>query len=97
MHSYVDLYFTPESLAPREIARRLREAAGLAFIIGPHDLAFEWRTEEEFHERIGHVHAALKGTGVFYRIETVSDDPRYVEPVPWPPSLPQRDPIHPAY
>lgn len=97
MHSYVDLYFTPESLTPREIAERLRKATGLDFIIGPHDLAFEWRTEEEFHERIGLVHTALKGTGVFYRIETVSDDPRYVEPVPWPPPLPQRDPVHPAY
>ncbi len=97
MHSYIDLYFTPESLPPLEISKRLRKAADLAFIIGPHDLAFEWQTEEEFHERIGRVHRALKGTGVFYRVETVSDDPRYIEPVPWPPPISRGDPVHPAY
>ena len=97
MHSYIDLFFTPESLAPLEISRRLRTAAGLSFIIGPHDLTFEWKTEQEFHDRISKVHAALKGTGVLYRVETVPEDPAYIEPIPWPPPLPRNDPVHPAY
>ena len=97
MHSYIDLFFTPESLPPLEISKRLRQAAGLTFIIGPHDLAFEWKTEEEFHDRLAKVHRALKGTGVFYRVETIPEDPTFIEPIPWPPPLPRHDPAHPAY
>ena len=97
MHSYIDLFFTPESAPPLEIAKRLRERAGLSFIMGSHDLAFEWRTEEEFHEQLGKIHGALKGTGVLYRVETVQEDPTYIEPIPWPPPMPRNDPVHPAY
>ncbi len=97
MHSYVDLYFSAESLSPLEISKRLKKEAGLSFIIGPHDLAFEWQTEEEFHRRLLQVREALKGTGVLYRVETVRDDPAFIEPIPWPPPLPRNDAIHPAY
>jgi hypothetical protein len=97
MHSYVDLYFTPETLPPLEISKRLSGVAGLSFIIGPHDLAFEWKTEEEFHSRISKIHTALKGTGVLYRVETVPQEPAFVDPLPWPPPLPRNDAIHPAY
>jgi len=96
MHSYVDLFFTPESVSPLEISQRLRSTAGLSFIVGPHDLAFSWTTEAEFRETLLKVHAALKGTGVFYRVETVTDEPEFREPVPWP-ALPQPDKLHPAY
>jgi hypothetical protein len=97
MHSYVDLYFTPESVSPLEISERLRAVAGLSFIIGPHDLVFEWELEKQFQERLHKVHEALKGTGVFYRVETVSEDPGFVEPFPWPPPMPRRDPVHPGF
>jgi len=97
MHSYVDLYFSPESTPPFEISERLKRVAGLAFIIGPHDLAFEWRTETEFRERLSKVHEALRGTGVLYRVETVPDEPGYVEPLPWPPPLRRGDAPHPGY
>ena len=96
MHSYIDLFFTPESASPIEISKRVRKTAGLAFIVGPHDLAFEWSTEEEFRDTLRKVHDALKGTGVFYRVETVSDDTTFVEPIPFP-ALPQGDRLHPAY
>jgi len=97
MHSYIDLYFTPESVSPIEIADRVKRVAGLSFIIGPHDLVFEWRTDAEFHERLSGVHAALKGTGVLYRVETIADEPGFVEPVPWPPPLTRGDAIHPGF
>ena len=97
MYTYIDLFFSPESDPPLEIAKRLRKHAGLAFIIGPHDLAFEWNTEEEFHEHLGKIHRALKGTGVTYRVETVSEDPTFNAPIPWPPPMPRNDPVHPAY
>ena len=97
MHSYVDLYFTPESGSPLEISDRLRSVAGLSFIIGPHDLVFEWRNEEEFRERLGKVHEALRGSGVFYRVETVSEEPGFIEPLPWPPPMPRRDAVHPGF
>jgi hypothetical protein len=96
MHSYVDLYFTPESESPLEISKRIRDVAGLSFIAGPHDLAFEWTTEEQFRTILSKVHRALKGTGILYRVETVLDDPAFVEPVPWP-ALPTTDRLHPAY
>ncbi len=97
MHTYIDLYFTPESSSPLEIAKRLRRHTALSFIIGPHDLTFEWKSEPEFHEQLSKIHDALKGTGVLYRVETVAEDPSFIEPIPWPPPLPRNDPVHPAY
>jgi len=97
MHSYVDLYFTPETIPPLEISKRLSDVAGLSFIIGPHDLAFEWKTEEEFHFRITKIHSALKGTGVLYRVETVPQGPAFIDPLPWPSPLPRNNAIHPVY
>jgi hypothetical protein len=96
MHSYIDLYFTPDSLPPPEILKRVRAATGLSFIRGPHDIMFEWKTEEEFRATLSKIHAALKGTGVLYRVETVSDETSFVPPVPWP-ALPQADKLHPVY
>jgi hypothetical protein len=96
MHSYVDLYFAPGGVSPLEISDRLKQTAGLSFIIGPHDLAFEWSTVEEFQAILKKVHIALQGTGVFYRIETVVEDPTYIEPIPWPPPI-NRGRTHPGY
>jgi hypothetical protein len=84
MHTYIDLYFTPESLSPPEIRERVRATTGLSFIRGSHDLKFDWTTEEEFRAALLKIHEALKGTGVFYRVETVPDETGFVEPVPWP-------------
>jgi hypothetical protein len=97
MHSYVDLFFSPEAVSPLEIADRIRKHSGLSFVIGPHDLAFEWRTVEEFHETLGKVHQCLKGTGVLYRIETVAEEPAYIEPIPWPPPLARGHATHPGF
>ena len=83
-------------MSPLEISERLRKTAGLSFIIGPHDLAFEWGNVEEFQSMLTKVHEALRGTGVFYRVETVSEDPAYIEPIPWPPPI-SRGRTHPGY
>jgi len=97
MHSYIDLYFTPEGVSPLEVSERLRKTAGLSFIIGPHDLAFEWETVEQFREQLHRVHEALRGLGVSYRVETVAEDPAYVEPIPWPPAFNRGPTTHPGY
>jgi hypothetical protein len=97
MHSYIDLYFAPDGVSPLEIADRLRMAAGLSFIMGPHDLAFEWTNVEEFREMLARVHAALRGTGVTYRVETVSEEPAFVEPIPWPPPAGSTPASHPGF
>jgi hypothetical protein len=97
MHSYLDLYFAADGVSPLEISDRVRATAGLAFIIGPHDIAFEWHTVEEFRSKLGEIHAALQGTGVFYRIETVSDEPGFIEPAVWPPPMVTHHPTHPGY
>jgi len=96
MRSYVDLYFTPDSTPPEEIAKRLFEIAGLSLIAGPHDLVFEWESEEEFYDRLSKVRAALKGTGVFYRVETVRETWAFSDPIPWPPPLRRTEPVHPT-
>jgi hypothetical protein len=98
VHTYVDLYFAAESVSPLELAERIRERAGLRFIIGAHDLAFDWTTVEEFRATLAKLHDCLKGTGVLYRVETVPDEPTFVEPVPWPPPLRSGEASpHPAY
>jgi hypothetical protein len=97
MFSYVDLYFTPEGMDPLEVATRLRHAAKVTFIVGPHDLCFEWKSVEEFRARMGLIHAALLGTGVSYRVESVEEHPAFVEPETWPPAFVQEPPHNPAY
>lgn len=97
MHSYIDLFFAAEGVSPLEISERLEKMAGMEFIIGPHDIAFEWHTVDEFRAKLTRVHAALQGTGVFYRIETVTDEPGFVEPVVWPPPAVQSHTVHPGY
>jgi hypothetical protein len=97
MHSYLDLFFASDGVSPLEISDRIRAAAGLSFIIGPHDITFEWHTVEEFREKLGKIHKALEGTGVFYRIETITDEPGFMEPVVWPPPAVGSNPTHPGY
>jgi len=97
MHSYIDLYFSSESVSPLEVSDRIRSMASMEFIIGPHDIAFEWHTVEEFRSKLAKVHEALKGTGVFYRVETVTDEPGFVEPVVWPPPAMNNNPAHPGF
>lgn len=93
MRSYIDLYFAPDSLAPPEIRDRVRAGTGMSFIRGPHDLVFDWTTEEEFRVKLLRIHESLKGTGVYYRVETVQDETGAIEPVPWP-ALPRTDRMH---
>ncbi|MCI4340602.1 MAG: hypothetical protein L3K06_01585 [Thermoplasmata archaeon] len=96
MHTYIDLYFTPDGVSPLEIADRLRRHAELTFVVGPHDLVFEWQTVDEFRERLGKVHTALQGTGVSYRVQSSGDD-SFVQPAAWPPSLQSEPQQHPGY
>jgi hypothetical protein len=97
MHSYIDLYFSPEGVSPLDVSDRLRAMAGLSFVVGSHDLAFEWDTVDQFRATLGKIHAALKGTGVIYRVETVAEEPAFVDPVPWPPMLPHHPATHPGF
>jgi len=96
MRSYIDLYFAPGDVTPLEIAERIRRATGLEFVRGPHDLLFEWATVEEFQAKLDQLHGALRGTGAFYRVETVEDDPEFAVPVPWTP-VPRSSPSHPGF
>ena len=97
MHSYIDLYFSPEGTSPLDIADRLRSMVGLSFVVGAHDLAFEWDTVEQFRSTLGRIHEALRGTGVRYRVETVAEEPAFVPPMAWPPVLPHSPASHPGF
>jgi hypothetical protein len=97
MHTFVDLYFATDGASPFEVSDRLKAAVGVEFIIGPHDVAFEWHTVEEFRTKLDQIHHALKGTGVIYHVETISDEPGFIEPVTWPPPMVSNNPAHPGY
>ena len=97
MHAYIDLYFSPEGVSPLEIAERVHQHVGLTFIVGEHDLVMEWSTPAQFRILLDKVHEALKGTGVRYRVESVLDDPTFVDPIPWPPPMSDTERQHPAY
>jgi len=97
MHSYIDLYFSPDGVSPLDVADRLRSMVGLSFVTGTHDLSFEWDTVEQFRVTLGKIHQALRGTGVRYRVETVADEPAFVEPASWPPILPRNPANHPGF
>jgi hypothetical protein len=97
MHTYVDLYFAPDGTSPLEVAERLRDTAGLSYVVGPHDLHFEWMDVEEFRSMMDRIHTALRGTGVTYKVESAADDPMFVEPVQWPPPLRTGPTQHPGY
>lgn len=97
MRAYIDLHFSPEGVSPLEVGERLHRMADLEFIVGPHDLVFSWAGVDEFRDQLQRIHEALKGTGVTYRIETVSDDPLLGEPMSWPPPLKEEPTPHPAY
>jgi hypothetical protein len=87
MRSHIDLYFAPGDVTPLEIADRIHRATGLPLVRGPHDLSFEWETVEQFRGILSKVHAALRGSGAFYRVETVIDTPEFAAPLPGPPPL----------
>jgi hypothetical protein len=97
MHTYIDLYFSPNGANPLAIAERLRERAGVTFIVGPHDIAFEWQTVEEFRSKLSAIHEALRGSDASYRVESVEESPEFIEPTTWPPSLVRSLPAHPGY
>jgi hypothetical protein len=97
MRTYIDLYFSPDAVSPTDIGERIQKLAGLSYIRGPHDLIFEWTTMTEFHEILGKIHGALAGTGVLYRVETVAEEPAFVEPIPWAPPLSTGPGTHPLY
>jgi hypothetical protein len=97
MHTYVDLYFSPNGENPLAIADRLRRQAGVSLIVGPHDIAFEWQTVEEFRTKLSAIHDALQGSDASYRVESVEESPEFIEPTTWPPTIVRSQPSHPGY
>ncbi len=86
MITYVDLFFPSAGPTAGEIARRLKEEAGLSFIKGSHDVCFRWQTFDEFTGWIEKVHAALAGTDVIYRFISSEEETSDAEDmVGWPP------------
>ncbi len=76
----------PNGISPLEVADRVRVLASLSFVVGRHDLVFEWSNVPK-----------LQGTGVQYRAESVVDEPTFVEPTPWAPPIPGDSREHPVY
>jgi hypothetical protein len=97
MHTYIDLYFAPDGVSPLEIADRLQTHAHLSFIVGSHDLVFEWTTVDEFRTTLSKIHLALRGTGATYRVQSMGDSPDFSEPPTWPPPLSDAPASHPGY
>lgn len=85
MRTYVDLFFPLDGPLSSEIAKRLKEKAGLEFIRGRHDLVFEWTEFKEFAAKLEAIHAALKGTGVIYRFVSSEEEEPADTFAGWPP------------
>lgn len=97
MRSFVDITFAADGPSPMEIAEEIKRGMGLSFLVGSHDLVFEWRTPEEFRERLEQLHEFLKGTGAFYRVHTAEEEGTVSAAVAWPPALGGEPQLHPAY
>ncbi|MGA7922553.1 MAG: hypothetical protein WCA77_01060 [Thermoplasmata archaeon] len=97
MRSFVDITFAADGPSPMEIAEDLKRGTGLSFIVGTHDLVFEWRTPEEFRERLEQLHEFLKGTGSYYRVHTAEEEGTGSAAIAWPPALGSEPQLHPAY
>lgn len=70
MITYVEVYFSTEGPPSYEIAEKVRRETGLSFIRGNKDLAFRWKTDEEFLEMVSKIHQAFTGTRAFLRFDT---------------------------
>jgi hypothetical protein len=97
MRTYVDITFSSDGPSPIDLAERIRETLGLSFIVGSHDLTFEWSTAEEFRGRIEQVHDLLRDTGAYYRVQTAEEEPGRSPIIAWPPALTDGPQRHPAY
>jgi hypothetical protein len=95
-YAYVNLYFSPAGEDPLSVADRLRRAAGVNFILGSHDLFFDWSDVDEYREKLTRIHVALRGTGATYRVESLEEGPEFVEPAPWP-VIGKSQEEHPGY
>ena len=97
MRTFIDLTFSAEGPSPVKLAEQFKRVMGLSFIVGDHDLMFEWRTPEEFRERLEQIHAILRPTGAYYRVATAEDEVDLSPAVSWPPALNGEPRAHPAY
>lgn len=89
MRTYVDVTFAADGPPVVEVARRLKERAGLEVIPGEHDLVFDWTRSDEFDAIVDRMQQALRNTGATFRLNSVMVDGEYVPPIVWavPPSL----------
>jgi hypothetical protein len=97
MRTYVDLTFSADGPSPVELAEEFKRVMGLSFIVGEHDLVFEWETPEEFRERLEQIHQILRPTGAYYRVATAEEEVGISPAVAWPPALNAEPRPHPAY
>ena len=97
MRTYVDLTFSAKGPSPVQLAEQFKRVMGLSFIVGEHDLVFEWQTPEEFRERLEQIHEILRPTGALYRVATADEEVEFSPAVAWPPALNGEPRAHPAY
>jgi hypothetical protein len=97
MRTYIDISFSSGGMPPSALIKRFQGLSEAKFILGEHDIAFEWNTVEEFQRRMDAIHVAFGGTGVTYRVHTVPDESDLRPPVAWPPSTAPTVDENPAY
>jgi len=97
MRTYIDISFSSGGMTPTAIIRRFQGLSEARFILGEHDIAFDWSTVGEFQRRMDAIHAAFNGTGVTYRVHTVPGESDLRPPVSWPPIVSPAQDENPAY
>ncbi len=73
MKTYVTVTFSSEGSKPSEVERRLF-GIGMRALQGRYDFVYEWERDpsmEEVMDLLDRIQETLRGTGVFFSIETL--------------------------
>jgi hypothetical protein len=97
MRTYIDISFNSGGVTPTMVIERVQKLTEVRFILGDHDIAFDWRTVAEFRQRMNAIHAAFAGTGVTYRAHTLADESDLQGQLTWPPLGGSANDENPAY
>jgi len=86
MITYVTVFFSSDGPSPLSLAEKLEKNVGIPFIRGAQDIAFRWKTLDEFRIYMNKIYDTFKDAHVFLKFETVEEIDKPVHLLAqWPP------------
>ena len=86
MITYVTVFFSSDGPSPLSLAEKLEDNIGIPFIRGQRDIAFRWKTLDEFKMYMNKIYDTFKDSHVFLKFETVEEVEKPVHLLAqWPP------------